>query len=62
MTFAIEKKMKYKNRQAAGDLVDHWNHVRIASFFFRFFALLMGRSTFLDRGGWRWCSARRLSV
>lgn len=33
MTFAIEKKMKYKNRQAAGDLVDHWNHVRIASFF-----------------------------
>jgi hypothetical protein len=25
-TFAIEKKMKYKNRQAAGDLVDHWNH------------------------------------
>jgi hypothetical protein len=33
MTFAIERKMKTKNRQAAGDLVDHWNHVRIASFF-----------------------------
>ncbi|KAG8212979.1 hypothetical protein J3R82DRAFT_11362 [Butyriboletus roseoflavus] len=25
-TFAIEKRMKYKNRGAAGDLVDHWNH------------------------------------
>jgi len=25
-TMAIEKKMKFKNRQAAGDLVDHWNH------------------------------------
>jgi hypothetical protein len=27
MTHAIEKKMKAKNRTAAGDLVDHWNHV-----------------------------------
>ena len=45
MTFAIEKKMKYKNRQAAGDLVDHWNHVRIASFFFVvWLRLLMGRT------------------
>ncbi|KAF8442297.1 hypothetical protein L210DRAFT_957269 [Boletus edulis BED1] len=26
VTVAIEKKMKFKNRQAAGDLVDHWNH------------------------------------
>ncbi|KAF8840190.1 hypothetical protein BDN67DRAFT_968899 [Paxillus ammoniavirescens] len=26
MTYAIEKKMKAKNRTAAGDLVDHWNH------------------------------------
>jgi len=26
MTHAIEKKMKAKNRTAAGDLVDHWNH------------------------------------
>ncbi|KAH0833336.1 hypothetical protein J3R83DRAFT_12404 [Lanmaoa asiatica] len=25
-TFAIEKRMKRKNRNAAGDLVDHWNH------------------------------------
>jgi len=25
-TFAIEKRMKNKNRQAAGDLVDHWNY------------------------------------
>ncbi|KIJ62891.1 hypothetical protein HYDPIDRAFT_93790 [Hydnomerulius pinastri MD-312] len=26
MTHAIEKRMKSKNRTAAGDLVDHWNH------------------------------------
>ncbi|KIK97009.1 hypothetical protein PAXRUDRAFT_825344 [Paxillus rubicundulus Ve08.2h10] len=26
MTHAIEKKMKAKNRTAAGDLIDHWNH------------------------------------
>lgn len=26
-TFAIEKGMKSKNRHAAGDIVDHWNHV-----------------------------------
>jgi len=28
MTNAIEKRMKVKNRTAAGDVVDHWNHVR----------------------------------
>ena len=38
---AIEKKMKYKNRQAAGDLVDHWNHVCIALIFFVCVVLLM---------------------
>ncbi|KAL4062904.1 hypothetical protein V8B97DRAFT_1640230 [Scleroderma yunnanense] len=26
MTFAIEKRMKARNRTAAGDVVDHWNH------------------------------------
>ncbi|KAH7911677.1 hypothetical protein BJ138DRAFT_889209 [Hygrophoropsis aurantiaca] len=26
MTNMIEKKMKHKNRTAAGDVVDHWNH------------------------------------
>ncbi|KAI6099759.1 hypothetical protein F5141DRAFT_1143415 [Pisolithus sp. B1] len=26
MTHAIEQKMKSKNRTAAGDIVDHWNH------------------------------------
>ena len=59
MTSGIEKKMKYKNRQAAGDLVDHWNHVSVASFFWSRRSCC--RSTFLDREGWRWCCARRLS-
>jgi hypothetical protein len=29
LTGAIEKRMKAKNRNAAGDVVDHWNHVSI---------------------------------
>lgn len=28
MTWLIEKRMEKKNRTAAGDIVDHWNHVR----------------------------------
>lgn len=50
---AIEKKMKYKNRQAAGDLVDHWNHVCI-TLIFRLVLLMDGIVLFwaeTDGGG-----------
>lgn len=30
MTSAIEKRMKAKNRGAAGDVIDNWNHVSIS--------------------------------
>lgn len=30
MTAAIEKRMKAKNRGAAGDVIDNWNHVSIS--------------------------------
>lgn len=63
MTGAIEKRMKAKNRSAAGDVVDHWNHVSISPMrrhgttYNRFYL-----STFSDLEEWKRFFVKRRSV